>query len=110
MHLQLDGRELPQRMDVISRIPCKIVIDHVGKFLKPVGPDHTAFKSLMSLLATGNVWIKLSGIYETSITGAPDYEDVAVLARTVADAFPTALFGLRTGRIPTFSRHLMMAC
>ncbi|OYR30935.1 amidohydrolase family protein [Brucella pseudogrignonensis] len=88
MHLQLDGRELPQRMDVISRIPCKIVIDHVGKFLKPVGPDHTAFKSLMSLLATGNVWIKLSGIYETSITGAPDYEDVAVLARTVADAFP----------------------
>ncbi|WP_421566980.1 amidohydrolase family protein [Ochrobactrum sp. EDr1-4] len=88
MHLQLDGLELPQRMDVISQIPCKLVIDHVGKFHKPVTTGHTAFKALMSLLATGNVWIKLSGLYETSVSGAPDYEDVAVLARTVADAFP----------------------
>lgn len=88
MHLQLDGRELPQRMEVISRISCKLIIDHVGKFLTPVSTDHTAFKSLMSLLASGNVWIKLSGLYETSVSGAPGYEDVAMLARTIAEAFP----------------------
>ena len=64
------------------------MIDHNGKFLKPVAPDHPAMQSLLRLLDTGRCWIKLSAPYETSQTGAPDYADVSALARTFAREFP----------------------
>jgi D-galactarolactone isomerase len=44
--------------------------------------------SLLRLLDTGNVWVKASGAYETSRTGAPDYADVAPIARALIAAAP----------------------
>src|SRR3546814_2427378 len=38
--VQLDGRDLPQHEATIRRLPCKVVIDHIGKFLEPVPVDH----------------------------------------------------------------------
>jgi len=64
------------------------VIDHTAKFLEPVSPDHASFQSLLRILDTGRVWIKLSAPYETSQTGAPGYDDVSLLARTLAEKFP----------------------
>ena len=37
--LQLDGRELPQHEAMLARLPCRLVIDHVGRFMGPVEPD-----------------------------------------------------------------------
>ena len=73
-NIQLDGRELPQWEDAIKKLPGKFVIDHNGKYLEPVTPEHEAFKSLLRLLDTGRCWVKLSAPYETSKTGAPKYE------------------------------------
>lgn len=86
--MQLDGRTLPEHEAVLKRLPCKMVIDHTGKFLEPVAPAHPAFQSLLRILDTGKVWIKLSAPYETSKTGAPGYDDVSLLARTLAEKFP----------------------
>ncbi|MDB5847072.1 MAG: amidohydrolase 2, partial [Rhodoferax sp.] len=86
--MQLDGRTLPEHEDVLKRLPCKMVIDHTGKFLEPVAPEHASFQSLLRILDTGKVWIKLSAPYETSKTGGPDYADVSLLARTLAEKFP----------------------
>jgi len=88
INLQLDGRTLPDHEALLSRQPCRIVIDHVGKFLKPVPPSHPAFASLKRLLDTGKVWIKLSAMYETSRTGAPTYRDVGVLAQALLRQYP----------------------
>jgi D-galactarolactone isomerase len=88
INLQIDGRDFEQYEDVLKSLPCRVVIDHNGKFLKPVAPDHAAMQSLLRLLDTGRCWIKLSAPYETSQTGAPDYEDVSALARTFAREFP----------------------
>jgi len=88
VNLQLDGRTLPEHEEVLKRLPCKLVIDHNGKFLEPVAPDHPSFQSLLRLLDTGRAWIKLSAPYETSKTGAPGYDDVSLLARTLATKFP----------------------
>jgi D-galactarolactone isomerase len=87
-NLQLDGRELPQWEDTIRRLPGKFVIDHIGKFLEPVAPEHAAFKSLLRLLDTGRCWVKLSAAYETSKTGAPAYADVARLAKALVAHAP----------------------
>lgn len=88
VNLQLDGRTLPEHEAVLKRLPCKLVIDHTGKFLEPVSPDHPSFQSLLRVLDTGRAWIKLSAPYETSKTGAPAYDDVSLLARTLAEKFP----------------------
>ena len=87
-NIQLDGRELPKHEEQIRRLPGNFVIDHTGKFLEPVAPDHEAFKSLLRLVETGRCWVKLSAPYETSRTGAPKYEDVSVLARALVRRAP----------------------
>ena len=83
VNLQLDGRELPKYEAQIRRLPGKFVIDHTGKFLKPVAPEHEAFKCLLRLVDSGRCWVKLSAPYETSKTGAPNYEDVGRLAKAL---------------------------
>jgi len=87
-NIQLDGRELPKYEAQIKRLPGKFVIDHTGKFLEPVAPDHEAFKCLLRLVDTGRCWVKLSAPYETSKTGAPKYEDVGRLAKALVRHAP----------------------
>jgi D-galactarolactone isomerase len=87
-NIQLDGRNLPQYEAQIKRLPGKFVIDHTGKFLEPVVPEHESFKSLQRLVDTGRCWVKLSAPYETSKTGAPKYEDVSRLARALVKQAP----------------------
>jgi D-galactarolactone isomerase len=87
-NIQLDGRELPKYEAQIKRLPGKFVIDHTGKFLEPVAPEHEAFRSLLRLLDTGRCWVKLSAPYETSKTGAPKYEDVGRLAKALVKHAP----------------------
>jgi D-galactarolactone isomerase len=88
VQLQLDGRDLPAREAQVRSWPGRIVIDHVGKFLEPVPPEHPAFRCLLGLLDTGRVWVKLSGAYEVSKRGAPLYEDVGLLAKALVKAAP----------------------
>ncbi|WP_088347152.1 MULTISPECIES: amidohydrolase family protein [Rhodomicrobium] len=86
--VQLDGRQLPDYEAQLLRLKCPFVIDHTGKFLEPVATDHASFKSLLRIVDTGRCWVKLSAVYETSKTGAPDYDDVGRLARALVKAAP----------------------
>lgn len=88
VQLQMDGRLLPEREALLKRLPGTLVIDHTGKFLEPVPPDHAAMKSLLGLLDSGRVWVKLSAPYETSKAGPPDYADVGALAKPLLAAAP----------------------
>lgn len=88
INLQLDGRTLPDYESLITQQPCRVVIDHVGKFLEPVTPQDPAFAALRRLLDTGRVWVKLSAMYETSRLGAPAYRDVGVLAEALVHHYP----------------------
>jgi len=88
VNLQLDGRELPQHRAQIDALPAKVVIDHTGKFLEPVAPDHAAFRALQSVLDRPRRWVKLSAPYETSKSGPPHYDDVSLMARTLVASHP----------------------
>ncbi|HUE47210.1 MAG TPA: amidohydrolase family protein [Aestuariivirgaceae bacterium] len=88
VQLQLDGRALPEKRATIERLAGTVVIDHTGKFLEPVAPDHEAFKVLQSLVDTGRFWVKLSAPYETSKAGPPDYRDVGALAKDLIERAP----------------------
>jgi D-galactarolactone isomerase len=86
--VQLDGGTLPEREAQLRRLPLDYVIDHCGKFLEPVAPDHEAFRSLLRLVETGRCWVKIAGAYEFSKSGAPGYEDVGRLMRALIKAAP----------------------
>lgn len=88
INLQLDGRSMPEHEEVLRKLPCRLVLDHNGKFLEPVAPSHPSFQSLLRVIDAGRAWIKLSAPYETSKSGAPGYDDVSLLARTLAETFP----------------------
>jgi D-galactarolactone isomerase len=89
--VQFDGTEFPEHEAQLKRIQGDYVIDHIGKFLAPVTPDHDAFKALLRLLDRGNCYIKLSAPYESSRSGPPDYADVTALAKAIAKAAPDRL-------------------
>jgi len=86
VQLQLDGRSLPEREAQIRSWPGRVVIDHTGKFLKPVQVDDPAFRCFLGLLESGRVWVKLSAPYEVSETGPPFYDDVGRLAKELVMA------------------------
>jgi D-galactarolactone isomerase len=86
--LQLDGRELARHEAMLRRLPCRLVIDHVGRFMGSVEPTSEGVLALHRLLDTGNCWIKISAPYESSRSGPPGYDDIAWIARGVAARFP----------------------
>jgi D-galactarolactone isomerase len=94
VNLQLDGRGFPAHEEVLKRLPCPLVLDHNGKFLEPVEPGHPAFQSLLRILDTGNVWIKLSAPYETSKVGAPAYDPIPVAIRCLPSRRCTTCFSI----------------
>ena len=73
---------------MLQRLPTILSIDHVGKFLEPVEPDHPGFRTLLRLLDNGRTWIKLAAPYETSKLGPPYYDDVGKLAKLLVKAAP----------------------
>lgn len=88
VQMQMDGRLLHEAEERLAKLPGRLVIDHNGKFLEPVGLDHPGFAALRRLIGNGRTFVKTSGVYETSRIGAPDYPDVAALARALITEAP----------------------
>jgi D-galactarolactone isomerase len=84
----MDGRDLPGREAVLASLPCRLVVDHIGKFLEPVSTQHPGFRCLLRLVDGGQTWVKLSAPYEVSRLGPPDYADVGALAAALVQAAP----------------------
>jgi D-galactarolactone isomerase len=88
VQLQMNGREFPEREALLKRLPCDLVVDHVGRFMGPVPTDDPAFKVLLQFLETGRCWVKLSAPYESSESGPPEWADVSPEARALVQAAP----------------------
>ncbi|MES2529571.1 MAG: amidohydrolase family protein [Pseudomonadota bacterium] len=81
-------------IDRLRRLAVPVVIDHLGRLPQPLGIGHPAFAALRRLVDEGNTWIKLSGVYHDSKSGAPDYADAAEVFCAWAQAAPErALWG-----------------
>jgi D-galactarolactone isomerase len=87
VQLQMDGRDLIDRLDLLTALPCPLVVDHVGRYMPPVPPDDARFDVLLRLLDGGRCWVKLSAPYESTHDGAPEYPSVtALVERLLAHA------------------------
>lgn len=81
--VQFDGREIERHRPALEATQVDYIIDHTGKFLAPVSADDPRVDTLLRLIDRGNAWFKIAGLYETSRVGAPDFADVAPIARRV---------------------------
>lgn len=83
-HLQLHwtADQFVEHAEMIKRLPCPLVIDHMGRLPQPVGIQHPAVQLLERLLGEGKTWIKLSGAYLDSQLGeSAGFSDVDAVAR-----------------------------
>ena len=90
LHLQLHLRadQIVQASDMLKRLPATLVFDHMARLPQPAGLRHAGYKVVMDLIEQGRTWIKVSGPYQDSKAGPPDYDDVADVARAFIKAAP----------------------
>lgn len=82
-HLQLHwtADQFVEHAEMLKRLPCKLVLDHMGRLPQPIGLNHPAVELIEQLLKKGNTWIKLSGAYLDSQVGeSGDFSDVDAVA------------------------------
>jgi predicted TIM-barrel fold metal-dependent hydrolase len=77
--------------DVLYRLPCPMVFDHLAHLPEPAGIDHPAFAVVVDLLQQGKGWLKLSGAYADTKVGPPTYADSTVVAKAYVKAAPDRL-------------------
>jgi predicted TIM-barrel fold metal-dependent hydrolase len=73
--------------DQIAASPIPIVFDHFGGAQASSGTRQPGFDALLSLVRSGKAYVKISGAYRSS-NAAPDYADVAPLAKVLIAANP----------------------
>jgi D-galactarolactone isomerase len=83
LQIQFDGFEFPDHEALIARLPCTLVIDHMGRYARPLPAEHPAVQSLLRVAARENVYVKLSGAYHIAHASGPDYAGVAPIARAL---------------------------
>ena len=86
----------PQQTDIIDNadrllaLPNRIVLDHFASVPAEGGIDQPAFKTVLRMLDSGRVWLKLSGPMRCSGQEYP-YANVAPLARALVAHAPQRL-------------------
>jgi predicted TIM-barrel fold metal-dependent hydrolase len=71
----------------VAAAPMPVVFDHFAGTPAAHGIEQPGFNSLMSLLRSGKAYVKISAPYRSS-TLAPDYPDVAPIAKALVAANP----------------------
>jgi D-galactarolactone isomerase len=88
IELVVQGAKLPALEKNLLALPCPLVIDHIAHVPQPGGLESEALKTARKLLERGNTWVTLSGPYVDTKSGAPQYADVAPVARALIEVAP----------------------
>ena len=75
--------------DDLARSPVPIVLDHFGGLKTGLGLRQQGFDTLLELVRTSEVYVKLSAPYRASTL--PQYDDLADFVRALAQAGPNRL-------------------
>ncbi len=89
-HIQIYAKagQIAAMAGTIADLPTPVVIDHLGSVDPVTGPGGDSHTAIKRLLANGRTWMKLSGAYISSRSGAPAYADLQTVARSYVEAAP----------------------
>ena len=74
----------------LAAVPVPLVFDHFAGADAALGPQQAGFGTVLDMVRSGKAYVKVSGAYRASAQ-APDYADVAPLARALIAANPDRL-------------------
>lgn len=88
-HLQIftDIALIEKLAGVLGTLPVPVVVDHMGLAMAASGTSQPGLIALCDLLASGRVWVKLSGAYRIS-QQEPGFADADAIIRTLIAANP----------------------
>ena len=86
--LHFDAKDLPGYAELLDRMPCPYVIDHMARVPTAGGVDQEPFQALLALMADDRCWVKISGAERLTVDGPPPYDDVVPFARALVAAAP----------------------
>ena len=87
MQLHMGAAQLVKWADIIRKLDCKEVIDHMGRLDPALGVKDPAYSFIQEMIDKGNTWVKLSGPYLNTKTGEP-WEDATRTAVAIAEFAP----------------------
>jgi predicted TIM-barrel fold metal-dependent hydrolase len=86
--LHFDAKDLPQYAELLDRMPCPYVIDHMARVPVTAGVEQEPFEQLLELMRDERCWVKISGAERLTADGPPPYDDVVPFARALIAAAP----------------------
>ena len=86
--LHFDAKDLASYADLLDRMPCPYVIDHMARVPTSDGLDQAPFQALLDVLTDERAWVKISGAERLTADGPPPYDDVVPFARALIAAAP----------------------
>lgn len=87
MQLHMSAAQLVEYADIIRKLECGVVIDHMGRLDPALGVKDPAYPFIQEMIDKGNTWVKLSGPYLNTSTGQP-WEDATRTAIAIAEFAP----------------------
>ena len=83
--------DLEALVPLLTGLSVPVSIGHFGYVRAADGADSPPFQSLLAMLATGNVWLKLSAPYRLGVGDLGPWDEVAPLAQRLVAANPDRL-------------------
>ncbi len=87
MQLHMGAAQIYEHADVIRKLDCKVVIDHMGRLDPMLGVKDPAYPFICEMIDKGNTWVKLSGPYLNTAMGHP-WDDATETAQAIAKYAP----------------------
>jgi 2-pyrone-4,6-dicarboxylate lactonase len=102
-----EAQDLEGLIPFLKELPTVIVVDHMGRPDIAKGVDHPDFHRFVSLMAENtNIWSKVSCPERLSVSGPPEYLDVASFARSLVDRFPDRVLWGTDWPHPNMKSHM----
>jgi len=105
VQLQCESKEIGEHAAILRKLPCDLVIDHMGRFEAATPETDKDWRTVMDLLSGGRCWIKLSGPYYGSKSGPPLYEDKARIAKALIKAAPERMVWATNWPHPSYKKN-----
>ena len=86
--LHFDAKDLPAYANLLDRMPCPYVIDHMARVDATAGLGQAPFEALLDLMRDERAWVKVSGAERLTAGGTPPYDDVVPYAQALIAAAP----------------------
>ncbi|MXX43446.1 MAG: amidohydrolase family protein [Acidimicrobiales bacterium] len=86
--LHFDAKDLPRYAELLDRMPCPYVIDHMARVDAAAGLGQEPFEALLDLMRDERAWVKVSGAERLTAGGTLPYDDVVPYAQALIAAAP----------------------